>query len=99
MTICETRVKPFDVVIKNRMANMTSVDCATQLVDEAVGRRKRVTLKKDDDHQKKKLLYQRTVRKDNLKTNIILLWLLKLFASFTVWSIILLFVLLLTFNS
>ena len=27
-------VKPFDVLIKNRMANMTSVDCATQLVDE-----------------------------------------------------------------
>ena len=34
MTICETRVKPFDVLIKNRMGNMTSVDCATQLVDE-----------------------------------------------------------------
>ena len=33
MTTCETRVKPFDVSIKNRMANMTSVDCATQLVD------------------------------------------------------------------
>ena len=24
------RVKPFDVLIKNSMANMTSVDCATQ---------------------------------------------------------------------
>ena len=78
---------------------MTSKGHITQLFDEAVGKRKRVTLKKDDDHQKRKLLYQRTVRKNNPKTNIILLWLLKLFASFTVWSIILLFVLLLTFNS
>ena len=34
MTICKTRVKTFDVLIKNGMANMTSVDCATQLVDE-----------------------------------------------------------------
>ena len=32
--IYEIRVKPFDVLIKNGMANMTSVDCATQLVDE-----------------------------------------------------------------
>ena len=32
--ICKTQVKPFDVLIKNRMAKMTSVDCATQLVDE-----------------------------------------------------------------
>ena len=35
MTICKTRVKPFDVMIKNRMENMTLVDCATQLVDES----------------------------------------------------------------
>ena len=34
MIICKTRVKPFDELIKNRMANMTSVDSATQLVDE-----------------------------------------------------------------
>ena len=34
MMTCETRVKPLDVLIKNRMANMTSVGCATQLVDE-----------------------------------------------------------------
>ena len=33
MMICTTRVKPFDVLIKNRIANMTSVDCASQLVD------------------------------------------------------------------
>ena len=34
MTICKMRVKPFDVMIENRMTNMTSVDYATQLVDE-----------------------------------------------------------------
>ena len=34
MTTCKTRVKPFDVMILNRNANMTSVDRATQLVDE-----------------------------------------------------------------
>ena len=34
MMIYEIRVKHFYVLIKNRMANMTSVDCATQLVDE-----------------------------------------------------------------
>ena len=32
--IYENRVKPFDVLIKIRMANKTSVDGATQLVDE-----------------------------------------------------------------
>ena len=32
--ICETQVKPFDAMIINRIANMTSVDCATQLVYE-----------------------------------------------------------------
>ena len=26
--ICKTQVKPFDVLIKNRKANMISVDCA-----------------------------------------------------------------------
>ena len=31
--ICKMRVKPFDGLIKNSIANMTSVDCATQLVD------------------------------------------------------------------
>ena len=38
------RVKPFDVLIKNGMANMTSVVCATRLVDEPqVKRGKMVT--------------------------------------------------------
>ena len=32
--IYEIRVKPFDVLIISRRANMTSVDCDTQLVDE-----------------------------------------------------------------
>ena len=41
MMIYNIRVKPFDVLIKNRMAHMTSVDRATQLVDEnQVKRRK-----------------------------------------------------------
>ena len=31
--ICKMRVKPFDVLIINRIANMTSVDCATHLAD------------------------------------------------------------------
>ena len=36
------RVKPFDVLIKNRMTSMTSAERATQLVDECqVKRRKR----------------------------------------------------------
>ena len=39
MTICKTRVKPFDVLIENRMANMTSIDCVTQLVDECQDKR------------------------------------------------------------
>ena len=52
---------------------MTSKGHISQLVDEAVGKRKRVTLKKDDDHQKTKLLYQKTVRKNKPETNIILL--------------------------
>ena len=34
MMRCKTRVKPFDVLIINRIAGMTSVDCALQLVDE-----------------------------------------------------------------
>ena len=33
------RVKPFDVLIENIMANMTSVVCATRLVDEPQVRR------------------------------------------------------------
>ena len=32
--IYEIWVKPFDVLIKNIIANVTSVDCTTQLVDE-----------------------------------------------------------------
>ena len=42
MMIYKMRVKPFDVSIINRIANMTSVDCATQLIDECqVKRRER----------------------------------------------------------
>ena len=40
--VCKMRDKPFDVLIKNSVANMMSVDCATQLVDEIqVKRRER----------------------------------------------------------
>ena len=39
MMICKTRDKPFDMLIKNRMTIMTSVDGATQLVDERQVRR------------------------------------------------------------
>ena len=40
--IYEIRINPFDVLIQKRMANMSSLDRATQLVDECqVKRRKR----------------------------------------------------------
>ena len=35
------RVKPFDVLTINRIAIRTSVDCATQLVDECQVERKK----------------------------------------------------------
>ena len=41
MMICKTRVEPFDVMIINRIANMTSVDCATQLADECQIKRRK----------------------------------------------------------
>ena len=37
--ICKSRVKPIDVLIKNRMVIMTLVDCATQLVGECQKKR------------------------------------------------------------
>ena len=40
MMMCKTRVKPFDVLIINRIASMTSGDCATQLVDESLVKRR-----------------------------------------------------------
>ena len=39
--ICKTRVKPFDVLIENRIANMTSVDCAIQLANECQVKRRK----------------------------------------------------------
>ena len=41
MMKCKTRVKPFDVLIKNRMTIMTSADRATQLVDECQVKRRK----------------------------------------------------------
>ena len=35
------RVKPFDVLIINRIKSMTSVDCTTQLVDDSEVNRKK----------------------------------------------------------
>ena len=44
MMICKTRVKPFDVLIKNRITILTSGGTVTQLVDECqVKKEERVT--------------------------------------------------------
>ena len=54
MMICKSRVKPFDVLIKIRMTIMTSVDGATQLVDECQVRRGKGWPTADEIHQQKK---------------------------------------------
>ena len=41
MMKCKTRVKPFDVLIKNGMTIMMSADRATQLVDECQVKRRK----------------------------------------------------------
>ena len=41
MMICETRFKPFDVLIKNRMTIMTSGGRVSQLVDECQVKRRK----------------------------------------------------------
>ena len=41
MMKCKTGVKPFDVLIKNRMTIMTSADRATQFVDECQVKRRK----------------------------------------------------------
>ena len=41
MMIYGNRVKPFDVLIIHRIANMTSVDRATQLFDECQVKRRK----------------------------------------------------------
>ena len=41
MMKCKMRVKPFDVLNIKKIANMTSVDCATQLVDESQVKRRK----------------------------------------------------------
>ena len=40
MMVCKTRVKPFDVLILNRIACLTSEDCAIHLVDECQVKKK-----------------------------------------------------------
>ena len=44
MMIYKIRVKPFDVLIINRIAKMTSVDCTPQLVDEGQEKRRKSVL-------------------------------------------------------
>ena len=46
-TVCKMRDKPFDVLIKNRIPNMTSVDWTTQLVDECEVKRRKGRLTTD----------------------------------------------------
>ena len=41
MMICKTRVKPFDVLIKNRMTIITSGGRVPQLVDECQVKRRK----------------------------------------------------------
>ena len=54
MTICKMQDSPFDVLIKNRIASITSVDWATQLVDECeFKRRKRRPMTDQKSHQQK----------------------------------------------
>ena len=64
MTICKTWFKPFHVLNKNRTANMTSVDCATQLVDEwQVKRRKKSDPQlTEEPSTEEKVSAQKTVR-------------------------------------
>ena len=52
---------------------MTSKEHITQLVDEIVDKRKGVTLKKNDDHQKENCHTKKQFAKNNFKTDIILL--------------------------
>ena len=57
--ICKIRVKPSDVLIENRMANMTSMEHTTQLVDEAEGERKRGDPRGKGGHLRRKNCYTR----------------------------------------
>ena len=83
MMIYKTRVKPFDVLIKNRMTIMTSGGTVTQLVDECqVKRREGWPTTDKNPSTEGKLSYQKTVHQNNFKTGIILLWLLKRFCEF-----------------
>ena len=78
---------------------MTSKEHITQLVDEAVDNRKGVTLKKNDDHQKKKLSYQKTVRQQQFQNWHYSFVITKTLCKFHGLKYYLLFVLLLIFHS
>ena len=79
MMICETRVEPFDVLIKKRMTNMTSVDCITQLVDET-----EVNRKEGDTQWRKRTSSEKTaiLKNSSLKQSFKLIqFILELFKS------------------
>ena len=61
--IYEIWVKPFDVMIINRIANMTSVGRATQLVDECQVKRRKRRPTTDKKHSREETLpSQKTLR-------------------------------------
>ena len=67
------RVEPFDVLIKNRMANMTLVVCASRLVDEPQVRRAKGWHTADQrTNSRRKLSTWKTVHKNIFKTEIFL---------------------------
>ena len=53
MMKCKTRVKPFDVLVKNRMTIMMSADRATQLVDECQVKRRKGWPTTDKNHRQR----------------------------------------------
>ena len=93
------RVKPFDVLIKNRMANMTLVVCATRLVDEPQVRRGKGWHTADQRTiNRRKLSTWKTVHKNIFKTEIFLSWPYKTLCKFHSLIHHSIFVLLLIFN-
>ena len=53
MMIYKLRVKPFDVLVINRIPKMTSAVCATQLVDKCQVKRKKDDPELTKNHQRK----------------------------------------------
>ena len=79
------RVKPFVVLIKNRMANMTLVVCATRLVDEPRSdEEKRDTLLTKEPSTEENCQPEKQFTKTFSKLKSFFHDHIKLFASFTV---------------